>query len=138
VCAHRAAVRAGRPAAAAGHEARGDHPVQEAEHVRGADEAGRAGVAVPAEAPRPARLALLRRVVVRHQLAVHVRDIARIGVGVSVECDDDVEHAHHAEPWRPTLAPRRAGVAAAGRASPTVQLSILPLPFIRADIVEQV
>jgi hypothetical protein len=134
VRAHRAAVRAGRPAAAAGHEARGDHPVQEAEHARGADEAGDAGVTVPAEAPRPARLALLRRVVVRHQLAVHVRDVAR----VSVERDDDVEHAHHEEPWRPALAPRRAGVAAAGRASPTVHLSILPLHLFRADIVEQV
>ena len=120
--AHRAAVRAGRPAAAAGHEARGDHPVQEAEHARGADEAGGAGVAVPAEAPRPARLALLRRVVFRHQLAVHVCDVARVGIGV--ECDDDVEHAHHAEPWRLSLAPRRAGVAlaAAGRATPTVHL----------------
>ncbi|CAN6224406.1 unnamed protein product, partial [Urochloa humidicola] len=113
VRAHRAAVRAGRPAAAAGHEARGDHPVQEAEHAGGADAAGGARVAVPAEAPRPARLALLGRVVVRDQLPVHVRhDVAR--VGVRVERDDHVEHAHHEEPWRSAVAPRRgAGVAAA-------------------------
>jgi hypothetical protein len=117
VRAHRAAVRAGRPAAAAGHEARGDHPVQEAEHARGADAPGRARVTVPAEAPRPAGLALLCRVIVRHQLAVYVRYIARVSISVSVSLPrhDDVEHAHHEEPGL-ALAPRRAGVAGTGRA----------------------
>lgn len=109
--AYRVAVRAGRPAAATGHEARGDHSVQEAEHARGADAAGGARVAVSAKAPRPAQLALLRRVVVGHQLAVDVCDVAR--VGVRVERDDDVEHAHLEEPWRFALAPRRARVAEA-------------------------
>lgn len=104
-------MRAGRPAAAAGHEARGDHPVQEAEHARGADASGGARVAVPAEAPRPARLALLCRVIVRHQLAVYVRNIARVSVSVGLQRHDDVEHAHHEKP-RLALAPRRRGVVA--------------------------
>jgi hypothetical protein len=126
VRAHRAAVRAGRPAAAAGHEARGDHPVQEAERARRADAARCARVAVPAEAPRPPRLALLRRVVVRHQLAVDVSNVARVGIGV--ERHDDVELAHDEEPGF-AVAPRR-GVVEAAWASPTVNVFILFLSSV--------
>jgi hypothetical protein len=110
--ADRAAVRAGRPADEAGHEAGGDHPVQEAEHAGGADAAGRPRVAVPAEVVRHARrrrrLPLLRRVHVRDQLAVDVHHrVARHHVGrVQRHDDDDVEHPHHAEPGAP-LAPGR-------------------------------
>ncbi|XP_044949443.1 cysteine-rich receptor-like protein kinase 25 isoform X1 [Hordeum vulgare subsp. vulgare] len=108
---HRAAVRAGGPAAAAGHEARGDHPLQEAEHAGGADAARGARVALPEEGARPAQLlAVLRRVVVGHDpLDVACVGVG-IGVGVGVERDDDVEHAHPEEP-RPPVAPGRAGAA---------------------------
>nr|ACL53603.1 unknown [Zea mays] len=101
---------------------RGNHPVQEAEHARGADASGGARVAVPAEAPRPARHALLCWVIVRHQLAVYVRNIGRVSVSVSVglQRHDDVEHPHHEEP-RLALAPRRTRVGVTGRA-PTVYI----------------
>uniref|UniRef100_A0A453KT25 non-specific serine/threonine protein kinase n=1 Tax=Aegilops tauschii subsp. strangulata TaxID=200361 RepID=A0A453KT25_AEGTS len=108
---HRAAVRAGGPAAAAGHEARGHHPLQEAEHAGGADAARGARVAVPEEGARPAQLvAVLRRLVVGHDPVDVARVRVRVGIRIRVERHDDVEHAHLAEPGAP-VAPGRAGVA---------------------------
>ncbi|KAF8657670.1 hypothetical protein HU200_059825 [Digitaria exilis] len=75
-------------------------------------------------ATRPAQLALLRRVVIRHQLTVHVR----VGVRVGVERDDDVEHE---EPWRFAIAPRRAGVVAEQQGEPKCkEQHILPYEAI--------